>query len=409
MGRPTIQDEFNDFFIWMRDSGRCSPGVAKIYASYMRRISNQLEGEFTDVEKVRAYFANAYNVDQGYAKLRAAWSVFVEWYASEKNQNLPMPDPANLVRVKNSNAERALVKHSELSIEVRRALRVLRLNGITMSQVAKLRWADVDIKDLRSKIVTHVKVPNKNSHWVIPSDAMNVLYNFAKPGLELYKPLVPSEPSSEVPYSYQGLLREVDILTEEDLEEQNAPSDTSALGAALLRKMHKEKTPEPEPQHPSTMTTKDLLRILDAPSRPIPTTYDPANHAVFRSYEAQFRGTPQPFDHILHGDPNDEDEDEDKDLDGEEKVVPISLPRAALHTVPRSSPRMESPQTSEASKSRAKTTYEPSWLTLCGIEDEEEEEVEEEVEEEKEDAYSSPSERFQSLSSVMAYDPDSDD
>jgi hypothetical protein len=46
---------------------------------------------------------------------------------------------------------------------------------------------------------------------------------------------------------------------------------------------------------------------------------------------------------------------------------------------------------------------------LCGIEDEEEEEVEEEVEEEKENAYSSPSERLQSLSSVMAYDPDSDD
>ena len=103
MGRPTINDEFNEFFLWMRSTRRCSPGVAKTYASYMRRVSKELEGDVTDAEKVRLYFANAYDSDQGYAKLRAAWSVFVEWYLVEKQQNPPIPDPANLIRVKNSN------------------------------------------------------------------------------------------------------------------------------------------------------------------------------------------------------------------------------------------------------------------------------------------------------------------
>ena len=262
MPRPRIADDFTPFFDWMRNTRRCSPGVAKAYTSYMRRLYRDIDGNILDQEIINDYFARAYDADDSYAKVRSAWSMYVEYNLVEKQTQLPQPQPVSLMLAKQRNRPLTDNRVPALTSAVRSALRVLESNHISVHQIFHLRWLHVALGEMNNHLVTHIRTPNKNTMWLIPSTAIRALWDYAAVGTNLSLPLVPREPGSDVPYPYTALRREIGIYTEEELKgllEQKP--DGSALGSALVRNQIKEVVED----EPHGLTTYDVLDMLKAP------------------------------------------------------------------------------------------------------------------------------------------------
>jgi integrase len=235
MGRPRIRDGLDQFCDWMRETGRCSPTTAKEYTSHVRRAVRALNGNIEDAEAVNRFFAEAYESDHSYGKMRSGWTVFAEWAADSKGVNIPIPEPVSLVRAKaKARTDRAKTKRS-LPPDVRAALRTLRQDGIPVSHIAKLRWTDVDLTEMTQRHRTHVRVPGKREEWLVASESIKVLWDWAAVGTDLSKPLVPRDPGNHQPYSYSGLREEIEIYTEKELEERMGGPAGSALGGAPPR------------------------------------------------------------------------------------------------------------------------------------------------------------------------------
>lgn len=230
MGRPRIRDGLDQFCDWMRETGRCSPTTAKEYTSHVRRAVRALNGNIEDAESVNSFFAEAYESDHSYGKMRSGWTVFAEWAAEKEGVDIPIPEPVSVVRAKSkARTNRTRAKRS-LPPHVRSALRNLRTEGIRPSQVVKLRWSNVDLAEMTQRHRTHVQVPGKREEWLVTSEAIKVLWDWAEVGTDLSKPLVPRDPGNHQPYSLSGLREQIEIYTEKELEERLGGPAGSALG-----------------------------------------------------------------------------------------------------------------------------------------------------------------------------------
>lgn len=273
MPRSRIEDEYTEFFDWARASNRVSPGVAKAYCSAMRRIARSLP-DFTNQAAVNGFFQQASESDDTYTRLRAAWSLYIEYHLLTTGETLPQPYGHTLLR---SKAAKSVISNqlNPLPDDVREALRVVVANGISINIVFTLTWFAVAIKDMMSFAVTHVKLPGKSHQNIVPSNAMKALWNYAQPGDNLYVPIVPLTPGSSDSYPLTALRREMATVKAGSVF-QYTPNDTSVLGIAALRKagVHPSNMPSSIPM--PTTTTADVLRLLGEPPGPALSTSSPA-------------------------------------------------------------------------------------------------------------------------------------
>jgi len=266
VSRRIIQDELTDFRIWMRATDRCTPSTANEYTSHVRRAYRELGGNVEDVEAVNTYFAHAYKTDTSYPKLRSAWIVYVEWCMVEKGQTIPSPVPVSLVRAKEKSREVMDAKLPGLPEHIRTALRVLQHNVITMNHVFNLRWVDVALREMTRSQITHVSVPGRrHESWVVPSETMQVLWDWADVGNNLSHPLVPRAPGESQPYPHSGLRREVGIYTEKELQAiQDSPGGDKTQ--ELLRELKENQLKRrKEAETVASLSPSDLLSLLTAP------------------------------------------------------------------------------------------------------------------------------------------------
>lgn len=256
MGRPPIDDEFAQFADWMRTTNRCSGGVAQGYVSYIRRIDRDIGPGMMNQEAINAYFAKAQTEDRGYSRLRSAWTVFVEYMDKVKNVQLPIPYTSAALRnhhIKPGDPCTALPQ------KVRSALRVLYHNGIAISQMVTLTWVEVEIKEIFHSTNTHIRVPNKPAQWLIPSSAMRIIYEYAQPGPNLYRPLVPRAPNSDDAYTSGILRREIFTLSPEEMEEQKTHAQGASALGSVARHLVRPKDEEEETPKTTTYEVLDLL------------------------------------------------------------------------------------------------------------------------------------------------------
>lgn len=265
MARPVIDDEFNAFFTWARDNKRLSPGVAKQYASYLRRIARSIGGFVQDPNAVNDFFDRAFSSDPAYARLRSAWTSFSEYYYLVHGITLPQP-PSSFVASARVTLQNTLADSQLTSLpgRVRSALRVFEKNGISMTTLNTLTWGLVVVEEM-SQVVTHIQVPNKpGTTWVVPSDAVRELYEFAQPGSNGSVPLVPFTPGTLMRYPFLALQREAQTFGSPEEELASANDNGSAIGA--MRRAHAQKNKPDQQEQVPLRSTKDVLDMLDKPS-----------------------------------------------------------------------------------------------------------------------------------------------
>jgi len=256
MGRHRIEDGLDQFFDWMLVNDY-SPATAKSYTSSARRAVREMGGQpLTGQEAVDGFFlALCESNPIAYPNILRAWKLMCEWSTEERSIKLPVP------RSIQSTKRRAdAVK--ELPPSIRAALRGLRDSAVAVSHIPQLRWSDVSLSDMQTAR-THVRVPGKREEWVVPSEIIKTLWEWADVKTNLSKPLVPREPRSHQPYPYHGLRREIDVYTEKELEEKMRGPVGSALGGSLPPGAV---TAPPAPDEPDdevrATSTQSLLDVL---------------------------------------------------------------------------------------------------------------------------------------------------
>jgi hypothetical protein len=267
----------SEFFDWMVDNDY-SPATAKSYTSSGRRIVNELGAGLEDQEAVNTFFLELHESNPvAYPNVYGAWKVMIEW-AADQGRVLPSP-----------RAIKHLKKRAEASTgpslppEVRVALRQLRAAACTPNHVPKITWSDVDLTEMARAVRTHVQVPGKRESWLLPSDAMKVLWGWGQvntgPELDLSTPLVPHEPGSHQPYSYYALRREIEIYDEKELSEKTglvfsgppgsamggSPAAYSKVPADVMGELRAALRPPGQALPPPAPTTKALLELLAQP------------------------------------------------------------------------------------------------------------------------------------------------
>ncbi len=257
MGRHRIEDGLDQFFDWMMAHGY-SPATAKSYTSSARRAVREMGGQpLTEQEAVDGFFLTLYESNPiAYPNVLRAWKLMCEWSTEERNVELPAP------RSIQSTKRRAdAVK--ELPPFIRAALRGLRDSAVAVSHIPQLRWSDVSLSEMQTAR-THVRVPGKREEWVVPSEVIRTLWEWADVKTNLSKPLVPREPRSHQPYPYHGLRREIDIYTEKELNDRMRGPVGSALGGSLPRGTQTAPPASPESDDgvraPSAQSLLDVLR-----------------------------------------------------------------------------------------------------------------------------------------------------
>jgi hypothetical protein len=211
MTRPRIRDGLDEFFHWMKETGRCSPPTATNYTSYARRVVRAV-GKNPHQDVINSFFYDRYLAGTSYNNLLSAWKVYCEWRLDVADETIAVP-----ARITKETRQRSDAV-TPLPVAVRGAIRGLKESSLTAHNVFSLTWAAVSLNGLKQPY-THIAVPGeKNTSWRCQSEDVQVLWDHAQVGGDLWKPLVPREPGSGQPYPYRALLRELNTFTPEEVE-----------------------------------------------------------------------------------------------------------------------------------------------------------------------------------------------